>query len=326
MARTKIAYDFCPLPRRWHAGWANHDTAHARGVRVALFELADGGPVPVHGADWLESLCKQMQFHGRERPNVRKTLKAFAADGLLGWDGCGHVIVAFLPGAELLPSVVDPSSTGSRVVADRSPFVVDPSSSGNGVVGEWLANEQPLNNPLQSSQRNDSSHVRQTDRQTDKKDETEETREAARAVSSVSPRPELIGFRWFAALWGRSEMDVPPLHSFLRAHQWIGSRTSEERDRVAEAIRADEWCKANKHIVDPDHITKRWQRYLGGEAKPVAKADPRERENADRVAKLREQYAQMIRKAREAGDEYEVDQLIARRDYEIPRLEARLAS
>jgi hypothetical protein len=312
MSRARIAYDFCPLPRRWHAGWANHDTAHARGVRDALFELADGGPIPVHGADWLESLCKQMQFHGRERPNVRKTLKALAAEGLLAWDGSGMVRACFLPGSELLRSVVD-----------RSANVVDRSATRHRVVADRSANEQPLSIPNESSARNDSSHVPQTDRQ----DRLEETRgEGAAHVSSVQPRPELIGFRWFASLWGRSEMDVPPLHSFLRAHQWIGSRTSDERDQVAQAVQADEWCRANKHMVSPDHLAKFWPKYLGGEAKPVAKADPREASARERVAKLKADYAERIKLARAAGDDYRVCVLEAERDEKVPRMEARLAS
>jgi len=157
-------------------------------------------------------------------------------------------------------------------------------------------------------------------------EEVETYQESAREVSSVQPRPDLIGFRWFAALWGRSEMDVPPLRSFQHAHVWIGSRTSEERDLVAAAIQADPWCQANKHLTDPDHIVKRWARYLGGAPKTVVRADPRETDAADRVKALRQEYAKRIKAAREAGDEYTTEILCAERDSRVASLQARLAS
>lgn len=312
MSRAKIGHEFCPMPRKWHAGWAHHDGAHARGVRNALFELADGASIPVHGADWLESLCKQMQFHGRERPNVRKTLKAFAADGLIAWDGAGLVLVCFLPGAELVRSVVD-----------RSPFVVDSSSTGSRLVTDRLANEHPLNIPLESTPRNDSGHDRQTDRRDRKKEETEEN---AGASASMHAREDLLGFKFVASLLGRNTFGIPPLGAFTRDYTWLGARPESERAAVKLAVEADPWCQANKHLVDAPHLCKRWQRYLGGAPKPVVRVDNREADAAAQLKAKREYFNAQIRKARAAGDEYNENLLLAERDTVLARMQARLAS
>jgi hypothetical protein len=96
--------------------------------------------------------------------------------------------------------------------------------------------------------------------------------------------------------------------------------------RLLGAWRADSWVQENNPPLT--HLAGNLAAYAPGAGKQskAARSDAREDETRARIAKLREQYAEMIRKARAAGDEYEVDQLIARRDYEIPRLEARLAS
>lgn len=313
MSRAKIGHEFCPMPRKWHAGWARHKSLFARGLRDALFEFADGAPMAVHGEDWLESVCMQLCIDGRDRPNVRKALKAFQASGLIAYDGAGRVVFCFLPGAQLVTTVAPPSDVGPTTV-ER------PSNDRRTTV------ELPSNIPLESNPWNDSGRVSQTDRRDRQTEETQHAGASAREVSSVQPRPDLIGFRWFAALWGRSEMDVPPLHSFQRAHAWIGARTPEERTRVAEAIQSDEWCRANKHLIDPDHITKRWQRYLGGAPKTVVRADPREAEAKAKLRAKRDWYNEQIRAARDAGDEYTASITAAERDQVLASMQARLAS
>jgi hypothetical protein len=149
---------------------------------------------------------------------------------------------------------------------------------------------------------------------------------AAAVAEPVTERPDLIGFKFVASTLGRSTFEIPPVGAFARQYGWIGSRPESERAAVKLALEADPWCQANRHLVDAKHLEQRWQKYLGGAPKTVVSASPRERESIDRVQKLRDFYADAIRKARDAGDEWEVDQLIAKRDYEIPRLEARLAS
>lgn len=301
MARTKIAYDFCPVPRQRDPRWKALRNVYGRHLFAELFLLSDGQPIGFAG-EWDLFLCRELQIPGPQRTNFCRALRELQGVGLITISG--QVIHVTYQGAAA-------EQPQSRSRAGREQLQ---SSSRAAAV--------QVDSSLDLTPRNDSVSIRQTD-ETDR--QTDE-RESAREVSSIQPRPELIGFRWFAALWGRSEMDVPPLHSFMRAHQWIGSRTSEERDRVAQAVRADEWCQANKHLVSPDHLTKFWQRYLGGEAKPVAKADPREASARERVAKLKADYAEQIRRARAAGDEYRVCLLEAERDEKVPRLEARLAS
>jgi hypothetical protein len=224
-----------------------------RGLMFSLFELADGEPVTVEG-DWLESLCKQMQVDGRDRPNARKSLLDLQARGVLWIDG-QTVSVCFRPDSQL-----------RRVVADLSANVVDS-----------LANGRGSDIPIDSTPRNDTTHVRQTDK-TDKK---EETRESARA------RPDLVGFTWYCQTLELLPTSAPAPGSWRDQYTYMGSKPDAERSTVAAAIRGDAWCMANKHLVSPEHVRKHWQKYLGGDARPVLKqsvATPREEIAAAREA------------------------------------------
>jgi hypothetical protein len=212
----------------------------------------------VHGEDWLESVCMQLCIDGRDRPNVRKALKAFQTSGLIAYDGAGLVNFCFLPGAQLVTSVAPPSNVGPTTV-ER------PSNDRRTTV------ELPSNIPRESNPQNDSGRVLQTDRRDRQTDETEKNADAS-VCARVPDRPDLVGYKFVASLLGRSEFDVPPLGAFARQYTWIGSRPEAERATVKLAIDSDPWCRANKHLVDAKHLEGRWQRYLGGAPKPVVRA------------------------------------------------------
>lgn len=244
--RPRLDYDFCPMPRRWHAAWAG-SSLFETGLRDRLFELNDGEPIPFEG-DWMDSLCKQAAVNGRERPPARKAMLEWQSRGLLivngqwVWICCRH-------DAQPRRPVAEPTHNGST------------------------SNPQPTHNAptsniqLDSSTRNNSNHVGETDRQTE---ETERVRARAPA-RSVASRPDIVGFNFVASLLGRDVFSIAPLGSYRDEYHWIGTRPADERESVAKAVAADEWCTTNPGHVDAAHLQKGWQKYLNGRPKPVAK-------------------------------------------------------
>jgi|GEM_PF-2197455 len=138
--------------------------------------------------------------------------------------------------------------------------------------------------------------------------------------------PHIVGFNFVASLLGRSQFDVPPPGSQLRSYTWIGGRPEADRETVRRAVEADTWCRENPQWVDAKHLEERWQRYLRGAPKAVAKTDPRELDAKTRVAKLRAQFEARIKRALAEGDEYSAEIARAERDLQVSRLESRLAS
>lgn len=254
--RPKLDYDFCPLPRKRHPAWAGV-SLHMKGLMLSLFELADGAPITTSG-NWLDSLCKQMQIDGRDRPNVRKSLLDLQSKGVLVVSQ-EAVSVAFFPHVQVTPVDV-PSTSGRR------PLDV-PSTSP----------QPPLDIPLESTTRNDSGHKSQTDRQTDKKDihTTARAPERAKPVESgvslpdwtdrepplSAESPEVIGCVWYRELLGR---DGPPLHTCRRDYAWIGSQKAADRLQVARNVRATTWAASNISKVTTSHVVRFWASYLEG--------------------------------------------------------------
>jgi hypothetical protein len=85
------------------------------------------------------------------------------------------------------------------------------------------------------------------------------------AVQLGSSKAANAGYRWFATIWeGRSEFDAPPLESFRRQFEYFGTRSPNERAKVADSIRKTIWCSENKHHCHPGHVEKFWHTYLAG--------------------------------------------------------------
>lgn len=114
--------------------------------------------------------------------------------------------------------------------------------------------------------------------------EEEEKKLSALSLSETAPandraRPDLVGFNWYCQLLELLPTSAPAPGSWREQYAFMGSRPDAERVAIAASIRADAWCMANKHLVSPEHVRKHWQKYLGGDARPVLKpvvATPRE--------------------------------------------------
>jgi len=280
------------------------------------------------GADWRESLCGKLAITGTDRRQAKAAMDSLVKAGFLHHEGTFARI-------SLEPEV---HTVGSPLEHLRD-TVGSPPVHGLHTVGSPPV-QQPTQEPETIQEDLGSREVRLT-----------------REVREEAP-PPVVHFRKPV---GEPPPGLPPAEpplaeTILAEHsrRYLELRACPPSENRKAAVKLAEWCERDASqrafklgardlalrvlagLFASDRAAERRyplafaaqdpEEYLTPPAgvKPVVSS--RERENIDRVAKLREQYAQMIRKAREAGDEYEVDQLIARRDYEIPRLEARLAS
>jgi hypothetical protein len=93
---TKVGYDFVAVPRRRHTGWVGLQNAYGQFLYAALFELADGAPIPFHGNDWRVWLCRAWSLAGKQRAPVCKALDELLDRGLVAIVD-GRVSVLFRP-------------------------------------------------------------------------------------------------------------------------------------------------------------------------------------------------------------------------------------
>lgn len=275
MSKTRIGYEFSPLPRRWYAGWAAHQGFYARGLRDALFEFADGGPIPIHGPDWLASVCNQLQVHGKDRPNVRRALKAFVADGLLGFDGA-VVRGRFLPDADPVPHRAETTPDRLRIESGSTPDRVE--------VRSKSGQSHPL--PLESTPCNDSTLISQTE----EREETEETSSCVRAPARetvdvvVALRPPVqtptsmanIGARRIFEATTRTFSAATTKHR-EQLHE-IGLKPAAEWAQAAAVLRAASAKAGNvANMLTPEHILANWHWYSQGQEPPTAASIAAER-------------------------------------------------
>lgn len=227
---------------------------NARVVALELYRHAPSydGRIEITGA-WDVALCRLIGVDSIARANTCRVFRKLAEVGALRvFDGFVIVWVGqSLDGLPTQTTIATQQPEGGHSIATEGPL-----NSRRG------ATQGPLDSRPQSSNCNDSFLATETDRQ---KEETEEKRTRARE------RDDLTGFNWYVAALGKLPTDCPALASFREQYAWIGSRPENERSAVAKAIAGDDWCQRNKHIVDPEHVRKRWQRYLGGSPVPVLK-------------------------------------------------------
>jgi hypothetical protein len=81
-------------------------------------------------------------------------------------------------------------------------------------------------------------------------------------TSAEVSRAAKAGVTWFQQLL--ADVATPPLFSFRREYEYIGSRTGAERAKVADHIRRTEWCASNRRKVTPAHVVRYWADYLAG--------------------------------------------------------------
>lgn len=168
MSRRKLEYEFLPFPATLHPLWSGCTNAML-GLCVRLFRLSKGHAVRVYGQDWKESVCKQMELHGRERPATRKLLSMLHSDGIITVVG-DNVTIRFHPDVQ-----DEPSEEGS-VAPDEYALVVE--GFAVGLLGE---------NSLELNARNHSSENLQS------REIREEKRENAQARETPAAPPKQVG-------------------------------------------------------------------------------------------------------------------------------------
>lgn len=327
---ARIPYEFTPFPRKLHPGWAGRSHA-SWGLCLKLWMLADGQPIQVHGADWRASLCQQMGIGGRDRPTTRSLMADLQSDGLMTVrDGFVHV--------KFHPEQGRPGTTELRTELaaegyDRGTTGVQP-----GVGQESY--------PLDLSDRNHSDRFLQTDRQTE---ETE--RESAREVLSFRrPLPEA------PPDLPPAEPPLPERIVSAHAKRYTELRLGETcmRDYTA-AAKVARWCEANAPVrkTTPFELAMRvlsglfaseraanarwklsWAANDPAEflepppgCKPVASTKEqveagKQAAVASQTARLKKEFAERIRAARDERDDYTANRLEAERDLRLSKLQA----
>lgn len=261
MSRRKkgeeLDYEFFPFPKQLHPGWADPN-CHLLGLCMKLFAIANGGPITVHGDDWLENLCKQMHINGRERPNVRRSLLNLQDAGVVRYTGAGVVSVVFRRTDTLLPVVANPTPVdveSSPIDADLQATCSDPS-----------AVDLPLNIPLEPSVGNDSTHKPQTDRQTDKKDETYipgANRSDDDAQVHFLRKPESVGYSWLSDTWYTGG-GAPDIECWKDDYAKIGRWSVAERATIARHMAETPYLTKKRSKATPGHIVKFKTQFLEG--------------------------------------------------------------
>lgn len=149
----------------------------------------------------------------------------------------------------------------------------------------------------------------------------------ARADAGDSKR----GIDWYAAaVLSGDSTQLPDVSAWRNEYAVIGRKSAADRDAVARHITSDTWVQANRRAVDPAHFVKHWQRYAAGGRKTVAAAPgsaevaeaDRKAAIASQTARLQKEFAERIKAAREADDDYTANRLAAERDLRVSKLQA----
>lgn len=259
MARQKIGYEFMPFPKRLHPLWKGQPMG-ALGICLKLFELNEGRDVKYYGDDWMAWLCLQMDIHGRDRPNVRKTLARLQELGLIGVSG-DLVSFCFRDDDELRVSLS----------ADRALTNTSPTPAQHQPIPSSCSDEhQPTSDstfPLDLSVENDSGQKIQTDKTEEtRQDESNAqaracTRETVAEVVQLSQAPEYIGFRWLNLALGGA---APDFGSWRSDYERIGVKPEAERSAVAQHMLASDYIVENRRKAKPDHLLKYWADFVDG--------------------------------------------------------------
>lgn len=96
MSRARLGYDFVAIPRKRHPGWVGLKNSSGQFLFAPLFEIAEGAPIPIHGADWRVWLCRVWSLSGRARSPVCKSLDELAERDVIRV-GEGSISVLFRP-------------------------------------------------------------------------------------------------------------------------------------------------------------------------------------------------------------------------------------
>ncbi len=74
------------------------------------------------------------------------------------------------------------------------------------------------------------------------------------------PTASQVGATWLSHVTG---VDWP-VAAWRRELEAIGLKPPSSKHAVAKALKADEWVRANPHLVNPGHVAKHWPRYASG--------------------------------------------------------------
>lgn len=154
---------------------------------------------------------------------------------------------------------------------------------------------------------------------------------ALRAPERARSEDWVVGLNWYCSLLlGGDTTQAPDKELWRTDYAKLGRKSEPERTAVARFAATEPWVQENRKALDPGHFVKHWQRYAAGGRKTVeGPRSSREQAEADQKAaalsksvQLRKEFADRIKAAKAAGDDYTAEILAAERDQRIARLEA----
>jgi len=271
MTRSKLTYEFTPFPKKRHSLWKTLPHS-ALGLCVQLFELGEGGSVKFYGDDWMSWLCMELNINGKDRPNIRKTLRRMQELGLIGVRG-GLVSFCFKSDDELL--------TSDKIAPATLPVVTKTSSADDAQVESQpcLGQHQPTTDhtaeldtqsllPLDLSVGNDSGQKTQTEENRREETRTERNSQSAREPESDGIVVELktplaIGYSWLSDIWYAGG-GAPDREAWRAEYEKIGKWSAVERATIARHMAATPYLKQKRSKATPGHIVKFREAFLEG--------------------------------------------------------------
>jgi hypothetical protein len=229
MSRSKVGYDFYPVPQDIAPEWAVLPY-QTRMLGVSLWMLGRGEPIPVPG-NWVVYLCGKLEITGPDRPNISRSLLRLRELGLLSvCDGSATCLLRVCQvSAACLPLVCTVSDERKAAKSFKAPSTEE-------------------------------KRLEETDKTITEGGPSVVSAPPAWVPKSTS-RPDLDGFNWFLELKGGQ---APPLRTCKLDYEWIGGRPLAERHQVAQNIAATQWCADNRKNVTPAHVVKYWESYVEG--------------------------------------------------------------
>lgn len=254
--RSKLGYEFCPVPRKRARAWSTMKHMLGRSLATELYLLNDGKPIEVDG-DWRVDLCRQLSVHGRHRGNWCQAMdEAFTLGLLTVSNGC--VEIHYQTHTHSTP-IEHPLNTKGTPTQHQGNTYQEPSVDNHSTVDL------------------------QTDRDRQRIDETDiqrpEGANTGQGVVVVELRqPDAIGYRWLSDTWYQG-CGAPDLEKWRDDYAKIGKWSATERADIAANMALTPYLTSKRSKATPGHIVKYREDFASGprgiddvfSQKPVAK-------------------------------------------------------
>ena len=240
--RSKLGYDFCPLPRKRARAWSTMKHLLGRSLATELFMLNDGKPIEVDG-DWRVDLCRQLSIHGRHRGNWCQAMdEAFTLGLLTVGNGCVEIHYQ---------THTKPTPTADQLNTKATPTNNQIDTHSDLTVENHLKDDS------------------QTDRDRQRQDKTERLshvpeRAQPEPAQVVEIRTALaVGFSWLSDTWYQG-LGGPDRDQWKAEYEKIGKWTAAERATIAKHMAQTPYLQKKRGKATPAHIVKYREEFLEG--------------------------------------------------------------